>query len=124
MDFEGLVKRYTSLSDNIKESSKTMRELRKKSNELGDAILEYMKKHDIEEAHVEGGGKLVRRVSRRTGPLSAQVLAAELKQHLLASNILVGGSGDPTVLRLMPPLNVSVEALGALIAAIRTFPAA
>lgn len=82
MDFEGLVKRYTSLSDNIKESSKTMRELRKKSNELGDAILEYMKKHDIEEAHVEGGGKLVRRVSRRTGPLSAQVLAAELKQHV------------------------------------------
>ncbi len=47
--------------------------------------------------------------------------AAELKKHLLASKILVGGSGDPTVLRLMPPLNVSAEALDALIAAIQAF---
>jgi acetylornithine/succinyldiaminopimelate/putrescine aminotransferase len=47
--------------------------------------------------------------------------AAALKKHLLARNILVGGSGDATVLRLMPPLNVSGEALDALIAAIHAF---
>jgi len=49
------------------------------------------------------------------------VHAAALKKHLLAQNILVGGSGDPTVLRLMPPLNVSDQALRALIAAIHSF---
>ncbi len=47
--------------------------------------------------------------------------AAALKKHLLARNILVGGSGDPTVLRLMPPLNVSDGALLALITAIHSF---
>jgi acetylornithine/succinyldiaminopimelate/putrescine aminotransferase len=47
--------------------------------------------------------------------------AAALKKHLLARNILVGGSGDPTVLRLMPPLNISGEALQALITAIHAF---
>jgi acetylornithine/succinyldiaminopimelate/putrescine aminotransferase len=47
--------------------------------------------------------------------------AAALKKYLLARNILVGGSGDPTVLRLMPPLNVSGEALLALITAIHSF---
>ena len=47
--------------------------------------------------------------------------AAALKRHLLARNILVGGSGDPTVLRLMPPLNVSDKALQALITAIHAF---
>ena len=47
--------------------------------------------------------------------------AAALKKHLLAAHILVGGSGDPTVLRLMPPLNVSDAALDALVAAILTF---
>jgi acetylornithine/N-succinyldiaminopimelate aminotransferase len=47
--------------------------------------------------------------------------AAALKKHLLARNLLVGGSGDPTVLRLMPPLNVSQEALLALIHAIHSF---
>ncbi len=48
--------------------------------------------------------------------------AAALKTHLLSRHILVGGSGDPTVLRLMPPLNVSGEALTALIRAIHAFP--
>ena len=47
--------------------------------------------------------------------------AAALKKHLLACHILVGGSGDPTVLRLMPPLNLSDEALSALITAIQSF---
>jgi acetylornithine/succinyldiaminopimelate/putrescine aminotransferase len=44
-----------------------------------------------------------------------------LKKHLMAQNILVGGSGDATVLRLMPPLNVSGEALDALVSAIHAF---
>ncbi len=47
--------------------------------------------------------------------------AADLKGHLLARNLLVGGSGDPTVLRLMPPLSISGEALIALITAIHSF---
>ncbi len=47
--------------------------------------------------------------------------AAALKKHLLACHILVGGSGDATVLRLMPPLNLSSEALSALITAIQSF---
>ena len=47
--------------------------------------------------------------------------AAALKQHLLAQHLLVGGSGDASVLRLMPPLNVSGEALTALITAIHAF---
>jgi acetylornithine/succinyldiaminopimelate/putrescine aminotransferase len=47
--------------------------------------------------------------------------AAALKKHLFANHILVGGSGDATVLRLMPPLNVSGEALDALVAAIHSF---
>jgi len=53
------------------------------------------------------------------GLRSAQVAA--LKKHLMAQNLLVGGSGDPQVLRLMPPLNVSDAALAALIAAIGSF---
>jgi acetylornithine/succinyldiaminopimelate/putrescine aminotransferase len=47
--------------------------------------------------------------------------AAALKKHLMAQHILLGGSGDPAVLRLMPPLNVSDAALTALVAAIHAF---
>jgi acetylornithine/succinyldiaminopimelate/putrescine aminotransferase len=47
--------------------------------------------------------------------------AKALKQHLQDSQILVGGSSDPDVLRLMPPLNLSDEAIAALTAAVRDF---
>lgn len=47
--------------------------------------------------------------------------AAALKAHLQDEGILVGASSDPAVLRLMPPLNVSDEAIDRLIAAVRGF---
>lgn len=47
--------------------------------------------------------------------------AAELKAHLFAKHILVGDSGDPSVLRLMPPLTVTDASLDALLASIHAF---
>ncbi len=49
--------------------------------------------------------------------------AKQLKAHLQDRHILVGGSGDPDALRLMPPLNVTRAAVDALAEAVRTFPA-
>jgi len=48
--------------------------------------------------------------------------AVALKKFLQSRRILVGGSGDPEVLRLMPPLNLSDEAIQALLDAIQEFP--
>jgi acetylornithine/succinyldiaminopimelate/putrescine aminotransferase len=47
--------------------------------------------------------------------------ASALKQHLEQRRILVGTSADPEVLRLMPPLNLSDEAIAALGEAICEF---
>lgn len=47
--------------------------------------------------------------------------AAALKKHLQDSGILVGASSNPEVLRLMPPLNISDEAIAALASAIHCF---
>ncbi|MGZ5538005.1 MAG: aspartate aminotransferase family protein [Chthoniobacterales bacterium] len=47
--------------------------------------------------------------------------AAALKSHLQDSGILVGGSSNPEVLRLMPPLNISDQAIAALAEAVRNF---
>jgi len=48
--------------------------------------------------------------------------AKQLKAHLQANHILVGGSGDPDVLRLMPPLNLTLAAVDALSQAVGSFP--
>lgn len=47
--------------------------------------------------------------------------AKALKQHLQEAQILVGGSSDPDVLRLMPPLNLTDDAIAALTAAVKNF---
>ncbi|MBZ4421277.1 aspartate aminotransferase family protein [Myxococcus sp. RHSTA-1-4] len=62
---------------------------------------------------IHGAGLLL---GLRVGPR-----ASALRQHLLASGILVGGSHDPDVLRLMPPLAVREASVTALIEAIRAF---
>lgn len=48
--------------------------------------------------------------------------AAALKPHLYAGRILVGGSADPAVLRLMPPLGLSAEAVARILARCADFP--
>lgn len=62
---------------------------------------------------VRGGGLLL--------GLKAGKHAATLKKYLQEQRILVGGSSDPEVLRLMPPLNVSHQAVDALLGAIATY---
>jgi acetylornithine/N-succinyldiaminopimelate aminotransferase len=53
--------------------------------------------------------------------LRAPGVAKELKAHLQAHQILVGGSGDPEVLRLMPPLMVTDASVESLLSAIHAF---
>jgi len=48
-------------------------------------------------------------------------LAKPLKKYLQERHILVGGSNDPEVLRLMPPLNVSREAVDTVLAAVKNY---
>jgi acetylornithine/succinyldiaminopimelate/putrescine aminotransferase len=53
--------------------------------------------------------------------LSVPERATALKKYLEQAGILVGGSADPDILRLMPPLNVTDEAIAALGAALHSF---
>jgi len=87
LEFKGLVSKYTTLSDELAASGKTMRELRKKAKELGDSILESMRKNDIEEVEVSGNGRLKRRISKRTAPLNKDLIADELRTHVPADEV-------------------------------------
>ncbi len=53
--------------------------------------------------------------------LRAPGVAKDLKARLQEQRILVGGSGDPEVLRLMPPLTVTDESVESLLSAIHGF---
>ncbi|HEU5245494.1 MAG TPA: aminotransferase class III-fold pyridoxal phosphate-dependent enzyme [Candidatus Udaeobacter sp.] len=64
-------------------------------------------------ANVSGAGLLL--------GLRVPSRASALKQHLERRGILVGSSADPEVLRLMPPLNLTDEAIAALADAVHEF---
>jgi acetylornithine/N-succinyldiaminopimelate aminotransferase len=64
-------------------------------------------------ANVSGAGLLL--------GLRVPCRASPLKQHLEQRGILVGSSADPEVLRLMPPLNLTDEAIAALAHAVHEF---
>ncbi len=53
--------------------------------------------------------------------LHAGSAAKALKEHLLSHRILVGGSHDPSVLRLMPPLTLSDASVEAFLEAVHAF---
>lgn len=86
-EFNSLVTKYTGLSDELTASAKTIRELRSKAKALGESILEFMKKHNIEEVDVAGRGKLTRKISKRTGPINKDLIADELRAHVSADAV-------------------------------------
>ena len=63
--FKDGVRTYIELHDELTRSSKTLRDMKKKKDELGNAILTFMRDNRIDEFQV-GDGKLMRKQSKRT----------------------------------------------------------
>lgn len=79
--FKDAVRTYIELHDEILACQKGMKELRKKKQELSDAILEFMKKNRIDEFQVPDG-KLQRKTSKRTEGVKKDHIINCLKSSL------------------------------------------
>ena len=78
-EFKNCVKAYVELHDEIAASSKHMSELRKKKEAIGQLIVQFMKDRGIDECELQdGGGKLIRRESRRTETLKKEHILDEI----------------------------------------------
>jgi hypothetical protein len=79
--FRETVKSYVSLHDQLAETSKALRDLRKKKVELSDAITKHMKELEIGEC-VLNDGKLILRQSKKTEALKKEHIIRELQTIL------------------------------------------
>lgn len=77
-DFREAVKLYIELHDEIQQTTKDMKEIRKRKDALGDTILERMRRQDVEECHLPDGGRLVRKSSKKTESLKKEHIVKEL----------------------------------------------
>lgn len=75
--FRNTVKMFVELHDELNASAKHMRELRRKREQLSEAILEFMQSHDVDECALQDG-KLMRKQSKRTGPLNKEHILKQL----------------------------------------------
>ena len=79
--FKDGVRTYIELHDELTRSSKTLREMKKKKDELGNAILAFMRDNKIDEFRV-GDGKLMRKNTKRTEALKKEMIINSLKTAL------------------------------------------
>lgn len=79
--FKDAVRTYIELYDELANSSKTLREMKKKKDELGDAILAFMRNNKIDEFQI-GDGKLMRKNTKRTEALKKEYIINSLKAAL------------------------------------------
>ena len=79
--FKDGVRAYIELYDELLASGKALRDLRKKKDELGQAILKFMKDNRIDEFQV-GDGKLMRKNTKRTEALKKEYIINSLKAAL------------------------------------------
>lgn len=78
-EFKNCVKTYVELHDEIAASSKHLSELRKKKDAIGQLIVGFMRHRGIDECELQdGGGKLVRKESKRTEILKKDHILQEL----------------------------------------------
>jgi len=79
--FKEGVRTYIEMYDEIMRSQKALREIRKKKDELGVAILKFMKDNRIDEFQV-ADGKLMRKNGKRTEGLKKEYIINSLKAAL------------------------------------------
>jgi len=87
--FKDGVKLYVEIVDELAATSKKASALRKHKAELSESIMGYMRNEDLEELDLEsfGGGKLLRRKSKRVEGLKKDAIIEQL-------GVMLGNSGQ------------------------------
>lgn len=81
-DFRTIAEEYSDLSKQITAMNKEVKKLKDQKEEIGSAILAFMQTKNIDECALPGGGKITRKVSKRTGTLKPELILEELVAQL------------------------------------------
>ncbi len=77
LEFKKMVKSYLEIDNNIDKLNKVIKEQREKRNNVSDAILGFMKKHEIKDLATEGG-KIRYCVSNTYAPINKDYLSKKV----------------------------------------------
>jgi hypothetical protein len=81
-DFKNIASEYAALSQEITAVNRHAKELKNQKDQMGAAILAYLKSNSIDEVNLPEGAKIVRKVSKRSGTLKKEMILEEFKSIL------------------------------------------
>ncbi len=81
-DFKTVANEYADISRKITALNKETKLLKDQKDEIGMSILSFMQSNGIDECELPGGGKITRKVSKRTEGLKPDLILDELKTQL------------------------------------------
>lgn len=81
-DFKVIAKEYANISKEITNANKQVKILKDQKDQLSASILAFMQSKNVDECMLPGGGKIVRKVTKRTGTLKPQLIFDELVKEL------------------------------------------
>jgi hypothetical protein len=81
-DFKTIATEYADITKKITAMNKEVKTLKDQKDEIGVTILSFMQSNNIDECELPGGGKITRKVSKRTEGLKPELVLDELKTQL------------------------------------------
>lgn len=81
-DFKTIATEYADITKRITALNKDVKVLKDQKDEIGLSILSFMQTNNIDECELPGGGKIARKVSKRTEGLKPELVLDELKAQL------------------------------------------
>ena len=80
-DFKTVATEYADITKKITALNKEVKTLKDQKDEIGVSILSFMQSNNIDECELPGG-KITRKVSKRTETLKPELILEELKTQL------------------------------------------
>jgi hypothetical protein len=81
-EFRSIAEEYATISKKISEINKEVKTLKMQKDDIATAILAFMQSKNIDECTLPSGGKITRKVTKRTETLKPEFILAEFVDQL------------------------------------------
>jgi hypothetical protein len=81
-DFKNIAAEYAAVSKEITAVNRHVKDLKNQKDQMGAAILAYLKSNSIDEVNLPEGARIVRKISKRSGTLKKEMILEEFKAIL------------------------------------------
>lgn len=81
-DFKSILSEYSDVNKELTALNSQVKEIRAAKKNIEDTVVSFMKLNSIDEAQLPDGSKIIRKVSKRTSPMTKDLIIDVLKSKM------------------------------------------